>query len=113
MKNIHLYLIASILLLIPTLLWAEEPLSLKDCFKAALKRSEVLATQQELVVQAEENYHRAWGTILPAINGSYSYFHQDAESSAEQKTLKIMADQPLFRGFRDFAAVNVAKAFIT
>jgi outer membrane protein TolC len=31
-----------------------------------------------LVIQAEENYHRAWGAILPAINGSYSYFHQNA-----------------------------------
>ena len=121
-RNIHLYLGAILFLLIPTLLWAREPLSLKNCFKAALKRSEVLATQQELVVQAEENYHRAWGAILPAINGSYSYFHQDApgltssgntQSSAGQQTLKITADQPLFRGFRDFAALNVAKDFIT
>ncbi len=121
MRNIHLCL-GVIFLLTPTCLWAEESFSLKDCFKAALKRSEVLATQQELVIQAEENYNRAWGAILPSINSSYSYFHKDApgiissgntESSAEQQIFKIMADQPLFRGFRDFAAVNSAKAFIT
>jgi len=121
-KNIHLYLGVILFLSTSARLWAGESFSLDDCFKAALKRSEVLATQQELVVQAEENYHRALGAILPAVNGSYSYFHQDApglassgntESSAGQQTLKIMAAQPLFRGFRDFAALNAAKASIT
>ena len=118
----HLYLGVILFLLTSALLPAGEPLTLKDCFKAALKRSEVLATQQELVVQAGENYHRAWGAILPAINGSYSYLLQDASGqtssgnaqfSAKQQTLAITADQPLFRGFRDFAAINVAKSFIT
>jgi outer membrane protein len=111
-----------LLLLTPACLWARETLSLRDCFKAALKRSEVLATQQELVVQAEENYHRAWGAILPSVTGYYSYFHRNApdltssgntDSSAGQQTLNIMADQPLFRGFRDFAALNQTKALIT
>jgi outer membrane protein len=122
MRNIRLYLGTFLFLLAPACLWAVEPISLTDAFKAALKRSEVLATQQELVVQAEENYHRAWGAILPSINGSYSYLRQNAPgftnsgntaSSTGQQTLKIMADQPLFRGFRDFAAVNSAKALIT
>jgi len=111
-----------LLLLTPACSWARETLSLRDCFKAALKRSEVLATQQELVIQAEENYHRAWGAILPSVTGSYSYFHRNApdltssgntDSSAGQQTLNIMADQPLFRGFRDFAALNQTKALIT
>src|ERR1035437_10045869 len=120
MKKIHLYLIVTFSLVNPTWAWADQPLSLKDCFKAALKRSEVLATQHELVLQAEENYHRAWGAILPSINGSYSYFHTETSgltsgntsNSTGQQTLKIMADQPLFRGFSDYAAVHVAKAFI-
>src|ERR1039457_4536014 len=112
-KNICLCLSVILFLLVPTCLWAEEPLTLKDCFKSALKRSEVLATQHELVVQAEENYHRAWGAILPTINGSYSYIHQSGSdfagsgntaNSSGQQTLGITADQPLFRGFSDFAA---------
>jgi outer membrane protein len=101
--------------------WAGDPLTLDDCFKAALKRSDVLAAQQELVVQAEENFHKAWGAILPSINGSYSYFHANApgqvsgntSNSTAQQTMAITADQPLFRGFRDFAAVNSAKDSIT
>jgi outer membrane protein len=122
MRNTSSYLIGILLLMAPACVQAAEPLSLNDCFKASLKRSEVLATQQELIIQAEENYHKAWGTILPAVNGSYSYFYQHAPglsssgntaSSAAQQTTKIMADQPLFRGFKDFAAVNAAKASIT
>jgi len=101
----------------PAFACAGQPITLRDCFKAALKQSEVMANQQELVVQAEANYHKAWGTILPSINGSYSYFHPDepgltsgnTSNSTAQQTTAITADQPLFRGFRDFAAVNSAK----
>ncbi len=123
MKIRAIYWNAISFLLIPTMVWAGDPsFTLNDCFKAALKRSEVLATQQELVVQAEENYHRAWGAILPDVNGSYSYFRQHApgltnlgntSNSVGQQTLAITADQPLFRGFRDFAAINAAKSTIT
>ena len=121
MKDFCLCLRVILILLTPTWALAGELPSLKDCFKAALKRSEVLATQHELVVQAEESYHRAWGAILPTVNGSYSYFHQSGSSftgsgntatSSGQQTLGVMAEQPLFRGFSDFAAVHVAKAFI-
>jgi len=116
-----IYLSVILFLLTPAYLWAGQPLTLKDCFKAALKRSEVMATQRELIVQAEETYHQAWGAIMPTINGTYSYFHQNAPgftssgnttTSAGQQTLAITADQPLFRGFSDFAAVHAAKAFI-
>jgi outer membrane protein len=107
----------------PLCSWAQNAntLGLKDCFKAALKRSEVLATQQELVIQAEQNYHKAWSAILPSVNGSYAYFYQNApglsssgntDTSSGQQTLKIIADQPLFRGFRDFAALHKEKALI-
>jgi len=120
-KNIRLCLGIVLFIFTPTDLRADQPLTLKDCFKAALKRSEVLSTQQELIVQAEETYHRAWGAILPSINGSYTYFHQsgsgftnsgNTSSSRGQQTLGVSADEPLFRGFSDFAAVHAAKAFI-
>jgi outer membrane protein len=115
-------LVIILFLLTPACSWAGETFNLNDCFKAALKRNEVLATQQELVIQAEEIYRRAWGAILPSVTGSYSYFYRNAPdltssgntvSSAGQQTLKIMAQQPLFRGFRNFAAINAAKASIT
>ena len=118
----YLSLCILLLLFTPACLWAVDTLSLSDCFKAALKRSEVLATQQELVIQAEETYRRAWGAILPSVSGYYSYSRRNApgltdsgntDSSAGQQTLKIIAGQPLFRGFRNFAALSAAKSSIT
>jgi outer membrane protein len=87
-------------------------LTLNDAFQAALKRSETLATQQEVVNQAEEEYKRAWGAIMPTVVGSYAYLHRDSTPSAGDVTTKITADQPLFRGFRDFAAINETRASI-
>jgi len=117
-----MYLGFVLLLSTSTALMAGEALTLTNCFKAALKRSEVLSTQKELILQAEEDYNRARGAILPAVNASYSYVRQDTQgsttsgntqSSAGQQTAKITANQPLFRGFSDFAAVDAAKASIT
>ena len=122
MTKIYLHFAVIIFLLTPAYSWAGETFSLKDCYQAALKRSEVLATQQELVIQAEENYRRTWGAILPTVSGYYSYFRRNASgltssgntvSSAGQQTLMITAGQPLFRGFRNFAAINAAKDSIT
>jgi outer membrane protein len=94
---------------------ADKPgsLTLEEAFRAALRRSETLATQQELVVQAEENYKQAWGSILPAVGASYSYLRRDTQSSATGQTAKVTIDQPLFRGFRDFAAIDETRTLIT
>jgi outer membrane protein len=89
------------------------PITLSNAFKAALRRSEVLATQQELVTQAEENYKRAWGAILPSVSASYSYLRQENNTTARAQASAISFDQPLFRGFRDFAAVDATMATIT
>ncbi len=92
---------------------AETPLNLNDCFGAALKRSETLADRQELVIQSEERYRQAMGNIMPDINGYYSYSRHGSLGSGSEHTLKITAAQPLFRGFRDFAAISAGKSFIT
>lgn len=89
----------------------EQVVTLNDCFKAALIRSETLATQQELVAQAEESYSRAWGNILPTVNASYDYLRK-REPSSESHVTKLTASQPLFRGFRDFAALDATKTLI-
>jgi outer membrane protein len=90
-----------------------QTLTLNDAFKAALKRSETLATQQELVNQAEEEYKRSWGAILPTVSGSYSHIREDTTPSTSGNTTKITVGQPLFRGFRDFAAINATRSSIT
>jgi hypothetical protein len=52
---------------------ATEVLTLDDYFAAALTRSEVVATQQELIRQAEERYQQASSALLPTVNGIGSY----------------------------------------
>ena len=86
--------------------------TLNDAYQAALKRNEDVANQIELVNQAEERYKQALGAIAPTVNFVGTYTKQDAGSQAasiyptDQKTYKLAASQPLFQGFRDFAALK-------
>jgi outer membrane protein len=98
--------------------WARaQGLDLDQAFASALKRSEVLAGQQETLVQAEERFHQALGAVLPSLGASGQWFQQDASGlpassavpqSAWQTTYKVSASMPLFRGFREYAALAAA-----
>jgi len=101
--------------------FAADALTLDDYFAAALKRSEVVATQSELIRQAEERYKQADSTLYPTVNGVASYTRQDPVPAGESSTAnfpnrqtlaKVTATQPLFRGFRDFAALRQNKALV-
>lgn len=95
----------------------EGTLTLEECFQAALKQSEVLAAQTERIDQAEEKIKQAYGAILPNINFLGSYQKQeDIKSSLGtsisppfQPSLRFNLSQPLFRGFREFAALKQTK----
>ncbi len=97
--------------------WAEA-LTLDDYFAAALERSEVVATQSELIRQAEERYAQAKAAVLPKVDGIGSYTRQDsgARDTAQYPTrsslARLTATQPLFRGFREFAAIRQSRAII-
>lgn len=95
--------------------------TLMDCFREAQARSESLASQQELIVQAEERYKQARGSVLPTIGAFAEYYRQDssqltpaqlAGNPDEQSTVRLSGDQPLFRGFREYAALDLAKSSI-
>lgn len=104
----------------PTARAAESQLSLDDCFAAALKQSEVMADQAELVSQAEAEAWSAWGGLLPSIYGYGSYFQEDqpaslANASSNPGTeglVRVSGSFNLFHGFRDYAAVKQAGASI-
>ena len=102
--------------------FAADALTLDEFFDAALKRSDVVATQVELIRQAEERYKQANAALYPYVSGVASHFRQEAiptgqsdnSNIANRETLtKVMATQPLFRGFRDLAAVRQSKALIS
>lgn len=96
--------------------FAAETLTLDEYFAAALARSEVVATQSELIRQAEERHSQARGALYPTLNGVASYTRLDegaTDTSANptrQRNTRLAATQPLFRGFRDFAALRQTRA---
>ncbi|MDP2706293.1 MAG: TolC family protein, partial [Burkholderiales bacterium] len=85
---------------------AAAPLTLDDYYAAALKRSEVVATQSELIRQAEERYRQARSTVLPTVDAIATYTQNDGGATdtttnpTRQRNSRITATQPLFRGFR-------------
>lgn len=100
---------------------AADGLLLDDYFAAALQRSEVVATQVELIRQAEERYQQADAARLPEVEGLASYTRQEsvqrraADGSlipSRQPLVRLNAVQPLFRGFREFAALRQSRALI-
>lgn len=101
---------------------AVEPLSLDDYFAAALRRSEVVASQSELIRQAEERNRQASAALLPTVNGVATSTWQDEpppsattttpSNLTRQRTTRLTATQPLFRGFREFAALRQTRALL-
>lgn len=99
---------------------AGQSLTLDEYFDAALKRSEVVASQAELIRQAEERYHQARAATLPALDGVASHLRQESvtpragvsAAANRQSAARLMVTQPIFRGFREFAALRQSQALI-
>lgn len=98
-----------------------DALTLDDYFEAALQRSEVVATQIETIRQAEERYQQASAALYPTVEGIASYTRQEsvpnltvngAAIPSRQPLVRLSATQPLFRGFREFAALRQSQALI-
>ena len=96
-------------------------LTLDEYFAAALTRSETVATQTELIHQAEEHYRQANSALLPTLTGTVSYGWQEptaagalstASNPNRQRLAKVTAAQPLFRGFREFAGLRQTQALL-
>src|SRR5579871_1154935 len=99
---------------------AQTGYNLDDCFKAAIRRSETIATQTELIEQAEERYVQARALIFPNISGVGSYLVQASPSTsgatiapAEQTTVKITGTQPIFQGLKEYAGIIQANVQVT
>ena len=93
-------------------------LTLDETFAQAMVRSEVVATQSELIRQAEERYRQANAAILPTLSGiaSYTWLDSGAADTATNPTrqphARLTGTQPLFRGFREFAAMRQSQALV-
>ena len=99
-----------------------DSVSLEACFSSALKQSETLADDREFIRQAEEHFTQALAAVMPSISAGYAYVNQDTSDLPtgtddtlykDMTTTKISISQPLFRGFRDFAALKLNQNLIT
>lgn len=98
-------------------------LNLDTSFQAALRQSETMADQQEQLLQAEEHYSQGLSAMLPNVNANALFFSQDTADlnlasgvtspQANQTTTRLNATWPIFRGFRDFAALAQNQQLIT
>lgn len=97
---------------------ANEALTLPAYFEAALQRSEAVATQGELIRQAEERHRQARGNLRPSVSGVGSYTRRDragvdtAANPARERDARLTANQPLFRGMSEFAALRQTQALL-
>lgn len=93
-------------------------LTLDEFFAQALVRSEVVATQSELIRQAEERNKQADAALYPTLSGVASHTWLDSgardltTSPTRQPHARLTATQPLFRGFREFAAMRQSQALM-
>ena len=89
-------------------------LTLKDCYQLALKQSEEISLRQELITETEARFQQSLSGILPRVSFSSVDKRQDGagDSPFTRKYLperKFVFSQPLFSGFKEFAAMRGAK----
>ncbi len=89
-------------------------LTLADCYRMALKQSEEIAIDAELLNETEGRFMQSLSGILPHVSFSSSDKRQDGSGSSAF-TLKNVPErkftfsQPLFSGFKEFAAMRGAR----
>lgn len=110
------YLLISITLFPPPAYPQEQKaLTLADCYHLALQQSEAIAIQKELIAQTQAHFQQALSGILPRVSFSSSDKRQDGSGSSaftlrSVPERKFVMSQPLFAGFKEFAAMSGSKA---
>jgi len=92
-----------------------EPLTVQDCYRLALKQSEKVAIQQQMIKEAEARFQQSLGGILPHTTFESSNKRQNGSNSSnfslsEIPENKFIFSQPLFSGFKDFAGMGASRA---
>ncbi|MBF0619331.1 MAG: TolC family protein [Candidatus Omnitrophica bacterium] len=92
---------------------SDASLSLKECYTLALKRSEVVGIYKEYIKETEGVMLQALSTALPKVAFAYSDKWQDVHGNNSigngTPEAKFTFTQPLFTGFKEFAAIGASK----
>ncbi len=88
-----------------------QALTLTDCYKLALDRSELIAIDAEQIKIAQAHFLEAFGTIMPQVSFSRTDTRSQHSSVASDKTneSKFVFSQELFSGFKEFAGMKSSK----
>ena len=85
------------------------PVSLEQAYRSALQTSESVKTSQAARDAADESYVQARGSILPQVSASGTFGRDPTLPSGQtDTTVKLTAQQPLFRGLSEYAALRGA-----
>lgn len=98
--------------------WA---LSLDEALQSALQKNGMVAIGREQVLQAEEHVTQSKSAIYPSLSLNSTYLLQPEATDpalrtlfpAEQTITNFSLNQPLFRGFREFAAMRQRKQLLS
>jgi outer membrane protein len=97
---------------------AADALNLDDYYTAAVTRSEAVATQSELIQQAEERYNQARATMYPTVDAiaTRTWHGRGARDTTtnprSQSNSRITAVQPIFGAFTLMAGLRQTQAEI-
>ena len=87
-------------------------LTFEDCYRLALKQSETIAINSEVIREAEAHFMQALGTILPQVSFVWTQTNQDSERAFSSFNhngsfeSKFVFKQTLFSGFKEFAGMT-------
>ena len=92
-----------------------QPLTLAEAYALALKQSETIAIKAEVLKETEGRFLQALAGALPRASFEASEKRQDGNGSSsftlkEIPERKFVFHQPLFSGFKEFAAMAGARA---
>ncbi len=84
-----------------------QPLTLEDCYRLALKQNELIAIHSEKIKEAEAHFLQAFGTLMPQVSFSHSETREHSSSASLNSTheAKFVFTQALFTGFKEFAGM--------
>ncbi len=111
--------LALIIMLHPSILIAAPPLTFEDCLKEATEHNLDLQTAQRALKAAEDSHIASIGQFFPQISFSASMSRSGSggvndafndPSYSQTSNLTLSAQQDIFSGFKDFAAVDQANA---
>jgi len=104
-------LVIVVICLLPLEGFAEDKLTLEECYRLALKQSETIAINSELIREAEAHFTQALGALLPQVSFVWTQTNLDSEKAFSSYNhngsfeSKFVFKQTLFSGFKEFAGM--------